>query len=178
MSAPDVDELISIAEIARPQGLRGEVIAEMLTDFPERFARLKRVWSYRPGSADAEVREMTVERTWLHKGRVVLKLSGYDDMTSAETLRGVRLAVTRDELVALPPDTYYDFELIGCEVATVSGERVGRVAGVEHYGAAPLLRIDAGGREALVPMALSICTEIDTANKRIVIDPPEGLLDL
>ena len=92
--APAVEDLIVIAEIDRPQGLRGEVIATIMTDCPARFANLKRAWSFRPASS--EVKELMIERTWLHKGRVVLKLAGYDDMTSAEALRGVRLAVTRD----------------------------------------------------------------------------------
>ena len=180
--APAVEDLIVIAEIDRPQGLRGEVIATIMTDFPGRFANLKRVWSFRPASP--EVKELTIERTWLHNGRIVLKLAGYDDMTSAEALRGLRLAVTRDQLVALPADTYYDFDLVDCEVSGVGGQRIGRVRRVENSGAAPLLVVEvetadgARGREVMIPFATSICVEIDMAEKRIVVDPPEGLLEL
>jgi 16S rRNA processing protein RimM len=181
---PPVGELILIAVIDRPQGLRGEVIASLMTDFPERFERQRQAWAFRSGSS--EVWSATIERAWLHKGRVVLKLAGYDDMTSAEALRGVRLAVTRDELTALPPETYYDFDLVDCEVVTVGGEVVGRVRRVERFGAAPLLAVAvepkeaeaAAGREVLIPLAAAICTEIDIARKRILVDPPDGLLDL
>lgn len=181
---PPVGELILIAVIDRPQGLRGEVIASLMTDFPERFERQRQAWAFRSGSS--EVWEATIERARLHKGRIVLKLAGYDDMTSAEALRGVRLGVTRDELIPLPPETYYDFDLVDCEVVTVGGEVVGRVQKVERFGAAPLLvvaaarpGIEAGvGRELLIPLATSICTEIDIVRKRIVVDPPDGLLDL
>ena len=125
---PALDDLISIAPIARPQGLRGEAIADVLTDFPERFAKLKSAWAIAP---DDEVRLVEIEKAWLHKGRVVLKIAGFDNMTQAEALRGVRIAISSHELKELPPDTYYDFDLTGCEVSTVDGESIGQVEGVE-----------------------------------------------
>lgn len=176
---PQTGDLISVAEIARPQGLRGEVIAALMTDFPERFARMRRAWAFRPGAED--VREVVIERARMHKGRVVLKLAGCDDMTSAEALRGVRLGIERDELTALPPDAYYDFDLVDCDVELPDGEMIGRVRRVDHYGAAPLLVVEAAaqpGREVLIPLASSICTTVNIERKRIVVDPPEGLMDL
>lgn len=172
---PAAADLISIAKIARPQGIRGEVIAEVLTDFPERFSALKKVWAVRPSG---KIEELTIERSWMNKGRVVLKFAGFDDMTQAEALREVRLGITSSELQPLPPDTFYDFDLEGCTVVTTAGEAVGQVEGVERCGAAPLLKVRGDGREHLIPLVLSICVEIDIANKRIVIAPPEGLLDL
>lgn len=172
---PDSTELISIAKIARPQGRHGEVIADILTDFPERFAKLKAVWSV---TTNGQVKELQVERAWLHQHRVVLKFEGYDDMNQAETLRGVRLAVTNKDLVTLPADTFYDFDLKECDVVTTSGEALGIVTAVERYGAAPLLKVCGDKGEYLIPLVLSICVEIDTARKRIVVAPPEGLLEL
>ncbi len=171
----DPDDLISIARIVRPQGNRGEVIAGLMTDFPERFARLDRV---RVKRADGELLVLGLENSRLHKGRVVLKFAGCDDIDSAEELRDAVLVVTRDQVVELPEDTYYDFDLIGCEALTTDGRRLGRVAEVQRYGAAPLLAVQDGERELLIPFTLSICVEIDIAAKRIVVDPPEGLLDL
>jgi 16S rRNA processing protein RimM len=107
-----------------------------------------------------------------------LKFAGCDSVDTAEGLRGARVMISRDELVELPEDTYYDFELIGCEVVGAGGQQLGRVDAVQNYGAAPLLVIRDGKRELLIPLVLSICVEIDTARKRIVVDPPEGLLDL
>jgi 16S rRNA processing protein RimM len=173
----DVDEtdLISVAQIARPQGRRGEVIADLLTDFPERFARLDSVYVKR---ADGRLLAIDLESSRPHKGRVALKFAGCDSVDAAEGLRGARVMISRDELVELPEDTYYDFELIGCEVVGAGGQQLGRVDEVQNYGAAPLLVIRDGKRELLIPLVLSICVEIDTARKRIVVDPPEGLLDL
>jgi len=169
------DDLIVVARIARPQGVRGEVIANLLTDFPERFAK--------PGSfyikrADGKLLTCELESSWPHKGRVVLKFAGCDDMNGAEELRDAHVMITRDQLVALPEGVYYDFDLIGCEALTGDGQQLGRVEAVQNYGAAPLLVVRDGKREFLIPLVLSICVEIDIERKRIVVNPPEGLLEL
>jgi 16S rRNA processing protein RimM len=169
------DDLISVARIARPQGLRGEVIADLLTDFPERFARLGSVYVKR---SDGRLLLLDLENSRPHKGRVALKFAGCDTIPGAEELRDARVLVKRDQLVELPEDTYYDFDLIGCDVVATEGQRLGRVEEVQNYGAAPLLVVRDGARELLIPFVLSICVEIDTGRKRIVVNPPEGLLDL
>lgn len=169
------DELISVAYIARPQGVRGEVIADLLTDFPERFSRLRTALVK---MANGDLVSLRLENSRLHKGRVVLKFSGFDDMNSAEALRDARVLITADQLVKLPKDSFYDFDLIGCEVETANGQIIGKVTGVQRFGAAPLLVVNDGDREHLIPLASSICTDVDVAQKRIVVDPPEGLLEL
>jgi len=174
-STGDLDELISIARIARPQGHRGEVIADLLTDFPDRFAKLDVTTIKRP---NGQLLSLRLEKSRLHKGRIVLKFAGFDDMNSAEDLRDALVMVTRQELVKLPEDSYYDFDLIDCDVQTSGGEVVGKVKSVQDFGAAPLLVVNNGRQELLIPLASSICTTIDIARKLIVIDPPEGLLDL
>ena len=180
-AGPDVtedvrqDDLISVARIARPQGHRGEVIADLLTDFPERFARLGRVYVKR---ADGRLLFLDLENSRLHKGRVALKFTGFDSISGAEELRDARVLVSRDQLVELPEDTYYDFDLIGCEAVATGGQHLGHVVEVQNFGAAPLLVVRDGARELLIPLVLSICVEIDTGRKRIVVNPPEGLLDL
>jgi 16S rRNA processing protein RimM len=180
-AGPDVtedvrqDDLISVARIARPQGHRGEVIADLLTDFPERFARLGRVYVKR---ADGRLLLLDLENSRLHKGRVALKFAGCDSISGAEELRDARVLILRDQLIELPEDTYYDFDLIGCEAVATGGQHLGRVEDVQNYGAAPLLVVRDGARELLIPLVLSICVEIDTGRKRIVVNPPEGLLEL
>ena len=171
----DEDDLVSVARIARPQGHRGEVIADLLTDFPERFADLDRAYIKR---ADGRLLVLDLESSRAHKGRVALKFAGFDSINSAEELRGARVMVPRDQLIELPEDTYYDFDLIGCEVVDAEGQQLGRVEEVQDYGAAPLLLVRDGKRELLIPLVMSICVEIDTERKRIVVNPPEGLLDL
>jgi 16S rRNA processing protein RimM len=169
------DDLIKVARIARPQGNRGEVIADLLTDFPERFAKLDRVYVKR---LSGELLILELENSRLHKGRVALKFTGCDSINAAEELRGASVMIPHDQLVELPEDTYYDFDLIDCEVTTTDGAWLGRVTQVQNFGAAPLLAVQDGNRELLIPLVLSICVKIDTAQKRIVLDPPEGLLDL
>jgi 16S rRNA processing protein RimM len=171
----DVEDMIAVARVARPQGHRGEVIADLLTDFPERFARLGRAYVKLAGG---RLLTLDLESARPHKGRVALKFAGYDDMNRAEELRDARVLITRDQLVKLPEGVYYNFDLIGCEVEDRAGRPVGRVEEVQNYGAAPLLAVRSGGRELLIPLATSICVEVDIGRKRIVVDPPEGLLDL
>src|SRR5262245_50109615 len=174
---PDVeeDDLISVARVVRPQGHRGEVIADLLTDFPERFASLDRAYVKR---ADGRLLLLDLESSRTHKGRIALKFAGCDSVDGAEELRDARVMVPRDQLIELPEDTYYDFDLIGCEVVGADGHQLGRVEEIQDYGAAPLLLVRDGKREILIPLVLSICVEIDTERKRIVVNPPEGLLDL
>jgi 16S rRNA processing protein RimM len=172
----DVEELIGVARIVRPQGRRGEAIADLLTDFPDRFARLREI-TVRLSTGETSI--LKLESSRLHKGRVVLKFAGYDEIAQAEALRGALVLVTRDQLVELPLDTYYDFDLIDCDVITKDARPVGRVTGVQRYGAAPLLAVQGDEkREHLIPLTESICREIDVASKRIIIDPPEGLLEI
>ncbi len=176
----DPDGFLAIARIVRPQGRRGEVAAEILTDFPERFASLRQAYLENPGKVPAPAR---IERAWPHKGRMILKLAGVDSIERAEELRGRHVLVPRSEKTALPPHHYYHWELEGCRVvAEREGNRreVGIVASVEPTGGVDILHIRAprGAGEVLIPLAQAICTRIDTAAKTIVIDPPEDLLDL
>ncbi len=175
-AAEPSEEMITVARIARPQGIRGEVIADLLTDFPERFARLTEVRVVWP---NGKVADLGLERARPHLGRIILKLKGYDSRNEAESLRAVRVIVARGQLVQLPADNYYDFDLVDCVVSTAAGLAVGKVTGVHNFGAAPLLVVRGDDeKERLIPLASSICTEVDVAHKRIVIEPPDGLLDL
>lgn len=168
-------ELISIARIARPQGIRGEVIAELLTDFPERFTPLRQVWL---GKSGAQARPAELERHRLHQDRIILKFKGCDSRNDAEALREQQVMIARDALVTLPENEFFHFDLIGCAVVARDGQTLGTVSDVQDYGAAPLLVVTIEGRETMIPLADSICTEIDIAQKRIVVALPEGLLDL
>lgn len=178
MAEPDVanlDQLISIARIARPQGIRGEVIADILTDFPDRFAALDEITLLRDGKVFGSLK---LEQHRFHKSRVLLKFAGYDDPDKADELRGASLVIHRDELVELEEDEYFLFDLEGCEVVTVDGQSIGTVAKVEDFGAAPLLIVRNQGHEFMIPLTREICPEVDTENKKIVVNPPVGLLDL
>ena len=175
LDAEQPEPLISIARIARPQGVRGEVIADILTDFPDRFDDLDEVTLLRDGKV---LGSLALEQYRFHKGRVLLKFAGYDDADRAEELRGASLVITPDELVELDDDEYYVFDLEGCEVVTVDGQPLGVVTKVDDYGAAPLLSVKTEKKEVLIPLTRDICPDVDVDNKKIVVNPPEGLLDL
>jgi len=169
-------ELISVARIVRPHGLHGEVVADLLTDFPERFEQLDAPLIRR---TDGNLLTLKIEKSRLTAGRIVFKFAGVESIDDAEQLRNALLQVKREQLVPLPADTYYDFELIGCQVTTGDGQRLGSVSNIQRYGAAPLLVVvDEEKGERLIPLVHSICREIDITGKRILVEPPEGLLDL
>ena len=165
---------MAIAKILRPRGLRGEMVAEVLTDFPERFDSLQEVTAVLP---DGELRELSLENAWFQKERIVLKFAGVDSIEDAERLRNSEICVDEVDAVELEEGEFFDWQLEGCEVVTVDGERTGRVRELLRTGGTEVLIIEGDGKEVLVPFAESICLEIDIEKKRIVIDPPEGLLD-
>ncbi|MBL8204428.1 MAG: 16S rRNA processing protein RimM [Blastocatellia bacterium] len=173
--AAQSEQLISIARIARPQGVRGEVIADILTDFPDRFAELTEVALLRDGRV---LGIFELEQHRFHKGRVLLKFAGYDDADSAEGLRGASVVIDREELIELEEDEYYLFDLEGCEVVTIDGQSLGTVVRVNDYGAAPVLMVKNQTREFLIPLTRDICPDVDIDHKKIVVNPPQGLLDL
>jgi 16S rRNA processing protein RimM len=170
-------ELVLVARIAKPRGVKGEVACELLTDFPERFEWVEELIAVFPGGRRER---LALEGHWLHGDRVVLKLEGYDSPEAAAALAGCELAVPESEAVELEEGEFYDWQLEGCRVLTVEGRQVGTVREVLHTGGeAPVLVIrDGAGRENLVPFAESICVEINVAARLIRVDAPEGLLEL
>lgn len=171
------EELIVVARVIKTRGIRGEVAAALLTDFPERFSGLEELTAVTPGG-ERRLR-LKLESQWLHNKRVVLKFAGYDNPEDARALVGYELAVPESEAVELGEDEYYDWQLVGCRAETIGGQPLGQVCEVWHTGAAPVLviRDEAETREHLVPLAKAICVEVDVAGKLIRVDPPEGLLE-
>lgn len=177
--APDwaAGELIAVARAVKTRGLRGEIVADLLTDFPERFDGLDELIAVAP---DGKRMVLALEDHWFQGGRIILKFAGYDSIEAASALVGYEFAVPERERVELEEDEFYDWELIGCRVQTVEGEELGLVREVLRTGGdAEVLvveKAEAGG-EHLIPLAETICVEIDIENKLIRVDPPEGLLE-
>ena len=175
MDNADSSELVVIARAVKPRGLKGEIVAELLTDFPERFENIEELVLVSPGGERTAGR---IESYWFQNDRVVLKMAGYDDVERAKELVGFEFAVPESQRVPLPSDHYYDWELEGCTVK-VGNESIGKVQSVIKTGGAEILAIaDENGKERLIPLVDSIVVEIDAAAKTIVVDPPEGLFDL
>ncbi len=170
------DSLVSVAKAVRTRGLKGEIVADLLTDFPERFNDLEQLVVLAP---NGERKVVELEDFWLQNDRIVLKISGYDDVEAAKELIGYEFCVPDSERVELAHDQYYDFELEGCVVQNLNGTEIGEVRTILKTGGAEILVIDASNdKEVLVPLAESIVVEVDTVAKKIVVDPPEGLLEL
>jgi 16S rRNA processing protein RimM len=168
-------ELVVIARAVRARGLKGEIVAELLTDFPERFEEVEELVLLSP---TGERKAGHLESYWFQNDRVILKLAGCDDVEAAKALVGFEFGLPESERVPLPSDHYYDWELEGCDVK-VGETSIGKVQSVIKTGGTEILVIaDEQGKERLIPFADSIVVEIDTEGKTIVVDPPEGLLDL
>jgi 16S rRNA processing protein RimM len=173
---------VLLAHIVRPQGRHGEVLADIFTDFPERFAQRKRLFLRPPakGHADA-MREVKVVSHWLHKGRVVLKFAQVDSMAEAENLRGFDLVIPREERMPLSGDAVYVSDLLGVRVIDVSRggfTDAGEITDVEPEGPGPAMLVirTLAGDELLIPFVRAYLRKMDIEGKRLEMDLPEGLL--
>ncbi len=164
-----------VGRIARAHGIRGQVIVNPESDFPEE--------RFRPGAElfierGGVIETLTVTTARFHRERPIIGLIGVDTMTDAERLAGLEVRIPIERLTRLPPDMFYRHDLIGCRVDTRDGRRVGLVRDVEGTPAGSRLVVDGAAGEVLIPLVAAICTEVDAVAKRIVIDPPEGLLEV
>jgi len=169
------ETMVTVGRIVRPHGLKGEVVVEPTSDFAaERFKAGSVLQWQRLGQPVP----VTVVESRDFKGRWVVRLEGVTTISEAEALRGLDLEIPADARRALKAGAYYMDELEGCEVVTSAGEVVGQVISVDSAIGTPVLVVRAEGGEVLVPLAEEICRVVDPAGKRIVIDPPAGLLEL
>lgn len=165
---------VVVGRIGRPHGIRGEVTVETRTDEPEeRFA---------PGAVlfvDTPAGSLVVSRTHWHSGRLLVTFEGVEDRNGAEALRGLLLNVDRDvDEVPDDPEEFYDSSLVGCLVELMDGTALGEVTDVAHLPSQDLLVVVSGENEVLVPFISEFVPTVDVAGRRIVIDPPPGLLDV
>jgi 16S rRNA processing protein RimM len=185
---------IVLAHLLRPQGRKGEVLAELFTDFPERFEDQRRVFLAAPGfdGEESGARSVDVVAFWLpvgrNEGRVVLQFGGIDTISDAESIAGLDVLVPREERLPLDDESVYISELIGCTVYD-GPRRVGVVEDVQFAmtadggrrldDAAPLLAVTSpDGDEILIPFAKAFLVAVDTEAKRIEMALPEGLVEV
>lgn len=167
--------MVLVGRIARPHGLKGHVVINPETDFAEeRFAAGATLWTR--GTAGDET--LTIREARLQGARPVVAFEGVDRIEDAERLAGRELRVPEDTLQPLGDGVYYQHQLIGCVVETAAGARVGEVARVEGGASGSLLAIDGPKGEILIPLATDITTSVDVVARRIVVNPPAGLLEL
>jgi 16S rRNA processing protein RimM len=165
-----------VGRIARPHGIRGQVVVNLETDFPhERFQPGAEFFARRETS---DLQRLVIATVRFHNERPIIGFEGVDDMNAAIALAGTELRIPVDQLATLPADMFYRHDLVGCAVDTTDGSSVGTVSDVEGTLGGSRLVVRTSRGEVLVPLAAAICRSIDVAGKRIVIEPPEGLLDL
>ncbi len=178
---------VLLARIVRPQGRRGEVLADIFTDFPERFAGRHGLFlrppagTPSPGTPSIDMREATVEASWLHQGRVVLKLAQVDSIADAETLRGFDVVIRREARMPLEDDAIYVSDLVGMRVVDVSNggaQDTGEIVDVEPEGIGPSMLVvrTQAGNEVLIPFVRAYLSKVNVAAKRLEMDLPEGLV--
>jgi 16S rRNA processing protein RimM len=195
---PDTPRWVIVARILRPRGNKGEVAAELLTDFPERLAQLREVFL---AHDDSEPRQHAIKSCWLsqnHRGQAVFHFEGFTSIGEAEKLRGLDVLLPFEQRVALPAGQYFVSDLIGCSVfesasspsglsssrclASSAPSFLGTVRDVQFTGegvaGTPLLAVDTSQGELLIPLAEEICTSINIAARRIDVVLPDGLRDL
>ena len=187
MTAPE--GWVWLARIKRTQGRKGEVFAEILTDFPEKFAERRRLWLLcgdapaPKAAAGAHPRELELRHHWLHKGGVVLHFAGVDSISAAEELAGMIVAIPLEERAKLAEDELYIGDLIGCALVDVAGGEavvVGEIEDVDR-SAGPVAILVVRGKsddEILIPFAKDYVRRVDVDAKRVEMALPEGLVDI
>jgi 16S rRNA processing protein RimM len=191
---------VAVAHILRPRGNKGEVAAELLTDFPQRLTELREVFVGDLAKGDPQ--RMELAACWLsqnHRGQAVFHFAGCASISEAEKLRGLDVLLPFEQRVVLPAGHYFMSDLIGCSVFECRDDSdsamasspcslssaptlLGQVADVQFTGegvaGTPLLAVATCGGEILIPLAEDICTHVDVAARRIEVVLPEGLREL
>lgn len=176
MATERLDDLVLIGRVARAHGNRGQVIVNPETDFPEDRFRPGRVFVVRHDQGPAV--RLAVSAARFHRGRPILSFDGVDTMDAAEAMSGAGLWLPASELPALGSGSFYHHELVGCEVRQADGRLVGTVARVEGPMEGSILVVETRRGDVLIPLASEICVRIDPAQRTIVIEPPEGLIEV
>lgn len=184
---------IILAHLVRPQGRKGELLAELFTDFPGLFVGRQDLFIAKPGfeGSPAEARRVDVTSSWLpvgkNQGRVVLQFSGIDTISDAEAISGLDVLIPRERRTTLDAESIYISDLVDCIVFDGKTE-IGRVTDVQFSSAAdgsrladaaPLLVIQSiDGNEILIPFVKAFLKSIDLPAKKIVMNLPAGLADV
>ncbi len=166
-------EWATIGKIVAPFGLRGEVKVVSLSDIPDRFAKLRHIY------VGPSFTRYTLQGVRPYKGEMLLlKLAGVNDATVAETLRGYELTLPIDELAELPPDSYYQHDILGLTVLRLDGREVGVIRDIWTTGGNDVYEVRSPeGKQFLIPAVKDIIKQIDLIRRVMYIDPIQGLLD-
>jgi len=168
------ESLVNIGRVITTQGSKGEVRVISLTDFPDRFQKLKKIYLVHERKQPVTTE---IERTWHHKGFVILKFKGYDSISQAEELKGFFITIHKEERIKLKKDEYYIDDLIGLEVESDKGKRLGKIIDVIKNPGNDIYVVR-NDKELWIPAIKEVVKKIDLENKKIVIHMVEGLESL
>lgn len=177
---------VLVAKLIRPQGRNGEIVAEILTDFPERFRERPQLFLIPPPRIGTAARQVVVENFWFLRSRLILKIQGIDSINGAEALRGYEVAIPASDRAPLEEGSFYISDLVGCRVFDLNraGTEIGEVSDVDRRSSSTELLVVRGPTiqgpesEVLIPFVRDYLVRIDTAERRIEMRLPEGLLDI
>ncbi|NLX70909.1 MAG: 16S rRNA processing protein RimM [Clostridiales bacterium] len=167
---------LSVGYVLKPHGVRGALKVEPLTDNMYRFDYLDQVFLKKGNN---QYRPVKIEDRKYGKNFVILKLEGYEDRNQSETLRGEYLWVPRENAVALPEDTYYIADIIGCSVETSNGQLLGHIVRVLKTGSNDVYIVrDKSKNEILIPALKKVVNKINLVDRKIIVkaEEMEGLL--
>lgn len=167
--------LITIGRIIKPFGVKGEMKVESMTDFPERFKKLGRVYLVSPSGTElvCDVRSVRYDGA----GVPYLLFQGYASPEKAKELNGWFIKVPQEEAVSLPEGRYYHFELIGMDVFAESGEKLGTIVDIFETGSNDVYVMKRGKKEIYIPATKDVVKQIDRTQKRMVIHVMDGLME-
>ncbi len=165
---------ITVGQITRVRGLKGEVVVVPLTDDPSRFLQLQTVIV----TKEEETRRFAIEGVRQFRGKVLLKLKEVDTPEQAQELVGGFLEIERERLVRLPEGRYFVFDIVGLKVVTTQGQVIGKIKEVVSLPANDLYVVEAKGREYDIPAIKSVVKKIDLAKREMIIELAPGLLDI
>jgi len=166
-------ELVSIGRIIRSEGTDGTLKIRLQPEVP-REPFFRKIYLEQEG----ELREYEVESFRIDRNSPFLRLKGIGSLQEAEALRGREILARAEDFPVLEDGLYYDFQLLGCLVETVDGRKLGQVVELITMGSANLLVVEIAGKKVEIPLVAAVCRQIDPVAKIIIIDPPEGLLEL
>ncbi|HTV15495.1 MAG TPA: ribosome maturation factor RimM [Acidobacteriaceae bacterium] len=184
MTPPEPAEWVILARIVRPHGRHGEVVADVLTDFPERFHDRPHLWLIPPSRVSAGPREVFLENFWFLRSRVILKLQGVDSITAAEGVRGCHVAVPAAERAPLESGSWYAADLIGCRVIDLnrSAAEIGQIVDIDRGSSSTDLLVvrgaGSGAADLLIPFVRAYLVRVEPAERRVEMRLPEGLVDI
>jgi 16S rRNA processing protein RimM len=166
-------EWATIGQVVALFGVRGELKVRSLTDIPNRFQQLETIY------LSTEHRGYKIERVRPYKGEmIILKLVGIDNANAAEPLCRQSLLIPLNQLAKLPPDSYYQHDILGLHVLTLAGRELGPIVDIIETGSNDVYVIrDSSGKQVLIPATKEVIKQVDLVRHTMYIEPLPGLLE-